>query len=142
MFKKLLLGLGITSLLAFAGLAVVNAAPPIDGGSFDTNAWFGVWTAWGLWVAWWDSWQWSGLIGVIKSFINWMLGLLSLIALVVLLYGGFNMVTAAWAEEKYKKGFKIMQQAWVWLAVIWLSWFVVSIIFWIIWWTTGTGIGV
>ena len=35
------------------------------------------------------------LIEVIKSFINWMLGILALIALVILLWGGFQMVTAA-----------------------------------------------
>jgi hypothetical protein len=48
---------------------------------------------------------------VVKSFINWLLGLLSLISLVILLYGGFNMVTAAGDDGKYKKGFKILQQA-------------------------------
>jgi len=69
---------------------------------------------------------------VIKTFINRVLGLLSLIALVVLLYGGFNMVTAAGDEAKYKKGFKILQQAAVGLAIIGLSWIIVSAIFWII----------
>jgi len=77
------------------------------------------------------------LIDVIKSFINWVLGLLSLIALVILLYGWFKMVTAAGDEGKYKEGFKILKQAGIWLAVIGLSWFVVSIIFWIIWGVTG-----
>jgi hypothetical protein len=72
------------------------------------------------------------LISVIKTFLNWVLGLLSLIALVVLLYGGFNMVTAAGDEAKYKKGFKILQQAAVGLAIIGLSWIIVSFIFLII----------
>jgi len=40
-----------------------------------------------------------------------MLGMLALIALVVLLWGGFQMVTAAGDDDKYKKGFKILQQA-------------------------------
>lgn len=43
------------------------------------------------------------LIQVIKSFINWMLGILSLIALVILIRGGFQMVTAAGDDAKYKK---------------------------------------
>lgn len=71
----------------------------------------------------------GGIMTVIKTFINWVLGLLSLIALVVLLYGGFNMVTAAGDETKYKKGFKILQQAAVGLAIIGLSWIIVSAIF-------------
>lgn len=71
----------------------------------------------------------SGIMGVIKTFINWVLGLLSLIALVVCLYGGFSMVTAAGDEAKYKSGFKILQQAAVGLAIIGLSWIIVSAIF-------------
>ena len=80
---------------------------------------------------------WGGIIKVIKIFINWVLGLLSLIALVVLLRGGFNMVTAAGDETKYKKWFKILQQAAVGLAIIGLSWIIVSAIFRIIGWAAG-----
>jgi hypothetical protein len=46
------------------------------------------------------------------------------------------MVTAAGDDTKYKDWFKILKQAGMWLAVIWLSWFIVSIIFWVIKWTT------
>jgi hypothetical protein len=76
--------------------------------------------------------QWGRLIDVIKSFINWMLGMLSLIALVILIRGGFQMVTAAGDENKYKKGFKILQQAAIGLVFIWVSWLVVSVIFWLL----------
>ncbi|MCX6824049.1 MAG: hypothetical protein NT085_02890 [candidate division SR1 bacterium] len=76
--------------------------------------------------------QGGGLITVIKSFINWMLGILSLIAMVVLLYGGFSMVTAAGDDTKYKKGFKILQQAAIGLVFIGVSWLVVSVIFWLL----------
>lgn len=69
------------------------------------------------------------LIDVIKSFINWMLGILALIALVVLLRGGFQMVTAAGDDAKYKKGFKILQQAAIGLVFIGVSRLVVSVIF-------------
>ncbi len=72
------------------------------------------------------------LIDVIKSFINWMLGILALIALVVLLWGGFQMVTAAGDDTKYKKGFKILQQAAIGLVFIWVSWLMVSVIFWLL----------
>ena len=76
------------------------------------------------------------LIDVVKTFINWILGILSLIALIIILYAGFKMVTANWDETKYKDGFKIIQQAAVWLAVIWLSWFIVSMVFRLIQQTT------
>ncbi len=133
MFKKLLLGLGIAWFLWLGSLAVVNWQWNFDDTSgFGTNPWN---TAW-VWVVW--EWEDTGgwLIDVIKSFINWVLGLLSLIALVILLYGWFKMVTAAGDEWKYKEGFKILKQAGIGLAVIGLSWFVVSIIFWIIWGVT------
>lgn len=74
----------------------------------------------------------STLITVIKSFINWTLWMLALITLVILLWGGFQMVTAAGDDAKYKKWFTILKQAGVWLAFIALSWLVVSLIFFII----------
>lgn len=73
------------------------------------------------------------LIDVIKNFINWMLGILALIALVILIRGGFQMVTAAGDDAKYKKGFKILQQAAIGLVFIGVSWLVVSVIFWLLW---------
>ncbi|MEI7558637.1 MAG: hypothetical protein WCJ45_07790 [bacterium] len=69
------------------------------------------------------------MITVIKNFINRMLGMLSLIALVILLRGGFQMVTAAGDEAKYKKGFKLLSQAAVGLVFIAVSRLVVSVIF-------------
>lgn len=80
----------------------------------------------------------GGFIGVVKNFINWVLGILSLITLVLLLWGGFQMVTAAGDDNKYQAGFKILKQAAIGLAFIALAWFMVSIIFWII---SGTGAG-
>ena len=83
----------------------------------------------------------SNLITIIKSFINWILGLLSLIALVISLYGGFKMVTAAGDDAKYKDGFKILKQAAIGLIVIGLSWIFVSTIFWLIGGFAGSGTG-
>jgi hypothetical protein len=74
----------------------------------------------------------DSLIKTIKNFINRVLGILALIALIILLRGWFQMVTAAWSDEKYKKWFKILQQAAVWLAFVALSWLVVSLIFYVI----------
>jgi len=76
--------------------------------------------------------QWDNLLNVIRSFINRVLGILWLIALIILLYGWFNMVTAAGNEEKYNEWFKILKQAGIGLAFIWLARFVVSIIFFLL----------
>ncbi len=82
-------------------------------------------------------WLWTeaaapSLLKIVKSFINWILGLLSLIALGMALFGGFKMVTAAGDDGKYKEGFKVLKQAAIGLVVIGLSWIIVSAIFAII----------
>jgi hypothetical protein len=51
------------------------------------------------------------------------------------------MVTAAGDDGKYKKGFKILQQAAVWLAIIGLSWIIVSFIFFLIGWAQKGQVG-
>ncbi|MBP6910368.1 hypothetical protein KBC03_02110 [Patescibacteria group bacterium] len=76
--------------------------------------------------------QGDSLILTIKNGINWLLGLLGLIALIVLLWGGFQMVTAAGDDGKYKAGFKILKQAGVGLLFIGLAWLFVSLIFFVI----------
>jgi cobalamin biosynthesis Mg chelatase CobN len=45
----------------------------------------------------------SAILTTIKNAINWLLGILATIALVICLYGGFLMVTAAGDEKKYQK---------------------------------------
>lgn len=120
--KILVIGLPIVLCVGLFAISVhgfwqVNEVNSIQGIPGASNA-----------TAWWS----RALIDVIKNFINWVLGILSLIALIILLYGGFNMVTAAGDETKYKKGFKILQQAAVGLAVIGVSRLVVSVIFWLL----------
>ena len=78
----------------------------------------------------------DALINVIKWFINWTLGILWLIALLVLLYGWFRMVTAAGNEDQYGEGMKILKQAAFGLVMIGLAWFIVSMIFFVISLTT------
>ena len=58
-----------------------------------------------LWTTW-DRWGW--LIQVIKNAINWVLGMLSLIALVLCLWWWFQIVTAAWDEWKQKKWMSVL----------------------------------
>ena len=114
------LALGILSV----GSLVTFAQTPSGFGDATSAGW--------IWVSGTDSLQEGKLIDVIKSFINWMLGMLALIALVVLLWGGFQMVTAAGDDAKYKKGFKILQQAAIGLVFIGVSWLLVSVIFWLL----------
>lgn len=78
------------------------------------------------------TWQGDSLANVIRWFVNWTLGILALIALLILLYGWFQMVTAAWDEDKYGQWFTILKQAAAWLAMIWVAWFIVSMIFFVI----------
>ena len=76
--------------------------------------------------------QWDSFANVVRGFINWTLGILALLALIILLRGGFQMVTAAGDEEKYKKWFTILKQAALWLAMIGVAWFIISLIFFVI----------
>ena len=127
---------GLTAVVALLGLVWLTA--PV------AQAWVFQWTQnWYVAVS--DGWSsedislvwtgWStldGLVAAIKWAINWALGILAFIALIVLLYGWFLMVTAAWESEKYDKWFTILKQAAVGLVLIGVAWFVVSIVFWLI----------
>lgn len=73
--------------------------------------------------------QQDSFVNVVKWTINRILGILAFIALLILLYGWFLMVTSAGDEEKYKKWFTILRHAAIWLILIGVAWFIVSIIF-------------
>ncbi len=80
--------------------------------------------------------QWEALLDVIKGVVNWVLGILGLIALIVVLYGGFLMVTAGGDSGQYDNGLKFLKGALLGIAVIGLAWFIASIVFWLISLTT------
>jgi len=134
--RKMLLG-AFLGIFAIAGVAINYA-----NAQSDEPAWFGGDTATG-----WNNQtteynagvngadkglQGDSLINVIKTAINWVLGMLSLIALALCLYAGFLMMTSGGDEKKYQKGVGIMKWAGIGLAVIALSWLIVSLIFWVI----------
>ena len=75
---------------------------------------------------------WASLLDTIKNAINWILWILATIALVICLYGWFKMITSAWDENKYKSGLNVLKNAAIGLAIIWLSWMIVSVIFWFV----------
>ena len=125
------LSLKVLSFVVFGTLCVWGLFSLVNAQGSTTNT-QGFWdqsTAWGIGVAGAGQEKGDTLITVFKTFINWMLGMLALIALVILLWGGFQMVTAAGDDAKYKKGFKILQQAAIGLVFIGISWLVVSVIF-------------
>lgn len=68
-------------------------------------------------------------LNIIKSIINYALGLVSLVALVYLIYHGFLIVTASGDDTQYKKGLKGIKFAAIALVGIGLSWLIVSLIF-------------
>ena len=78
------------------------------------------------------------LVNVIKKTINWILGMLSLIVFILLLWWGFQMVTANWDDKKFGAGMTILKQAAIWLGFIAVSWLLVSMIFRVLWqvWAT------
>lgn len=140
MWKKLLLSLWLAGMLWLGTLGIANA----DVQEVDmTNGW-----NWLTATVWSDQWidtigtendqNWS-LIQIIKNFINRVLWIMALIVLVIVLVWWFQMVTASGNEEKYKKWFTILKHAGIWLVVIWLAWFVVTIIFWLLRNTTWNG---
>ena len=74
----------------------------------------------------------DAFVNVVKGAVNWVLGILALIALLVVMWGGFQMVTANGDEGKYTMGFTILKQAAIGLVLIGVAWFIISIIFFVI----------
>ena len=133
--KTKLLAVMMMGLAAFGSISSVAMATP--------NAWNntdGFWKSTGVtgikWVSGTNAAQngagSSSLLSTITKAINWLLGMLALIALVVCLWGGFQMVTAAGDDGKYKKGMGILKQAAIGLVIIGVAWMFVSLIFWLI----------
>lgn len=79
-----------------------------------------------------DNLQRDSLIKTIQTAINWVLGILSLVALVLCLWGGFLMMTSGGDSKKYEKWVGILKWAGIGLAIIALSWLIVSLIFYVI----------
>ena len=79
-----------------------------------------------------DASNWHKILDTLQTAINWILWMLSFIALILCLRWGFQMLTAAGDDNKVKTWTKILKNAAIGLAVIWLSWLVVSFVFRII----------
>ena len=78
-----------------------------------------------------DTWLWY-VIALIQIAINWLLGMLAVIALVYILYCGF-LILSSWSDDKnVSKGKKWISNAAVAIAGIGLSWLVISAMIWFI----------
>jgi len=103
--------------------------------SFTLGFWYWdrVWIWW-LWVPWTSENQEDKLVHTIRVAINRVLWMLAFIALVLSLYAWFQMMTSGGDSKKYSAWFSILKNAGIWLAIIWVSWLIVSLVFYIINW--------
>ncbi len=100
------------SAVALASVAYTNVSAAID---LDTQ--------------WWDTFQqaWNNnLLDTIKAFITYILGFLFLISVWYSIYGGFQILTAGWDEDRVKKGKTTLINALLGIFVILISWSLVS----------------
>ena len=123
--KKMLIG-AFLGIFAVAGVAVLPNIASADDPTTE-NKWASPDA--GTQYIWDQKLTWSAFLDTIKNAINWILGILATIALVVCLYGWFKMVTAAGDEKKYGDWLKVLKYAAIGLAIIGLSWMIVSVIF-------------
>ncbi len=83
-----------------------------------------------------DTDQGDRIIQVIKNLINYVLGFLGLVALIMLLYGGWKIVTGGEDEGATKSGMQILRNAAIGIWFIGISWFLVTFIFFVFWLVT------
>lgn len=72
--------------------------------------------------------SWNSADIVIQNWVATITNFLYLIAVIVILWAGFQILTAAWDEEKTKKWKTIIIQAVVWLLVIFIASSIVNFI--------------
>lgn len=69
-------------------------------------------------------------INLIHRIINYALSFVSIIALVVLIYAGIQMTTAAGDDKKYQAGKTTLKKITIGIIGIGISWLIISFIFW------------
>ena len=68
----------------------------------------------------------------IRKIVNYFISILAFVALVVLIYGGVIALTASWDDNKFKQGLDLGKKAMISIVWIWLSWLIVSFMFYIV----------
>jgi hypothetical protein len=76
--------------------------------------------------------QGDSLLHTVQTAINRVLWILAAITLYFVLYAGFLMMTSWGDSKKYDTWLKIIKNAAIWLAIIAVSWLIVSLIFYLI----------
>lgn len=102
--------------------------------AFERKFWWNVWVS-GVWVPWTAEDQEDNLLHTIRVAINRVLWMLAFISLVLCLYAWFQMMTSGGDSKKYSAWFSILKNAGIWLAIIWVSWLIVSLVFYVINWS-------
>jgi len=74
-------------------------------------------------------WSQNTLDVVLQNWLGYLTGFLYFIAIAMMIWGGFNIITAWGEEDKVKKGKTILMQAVAWLIVVFLA---NSLISWVI----------
>ena len=103
----------------------VSASPIITMAQFVNQRPWQIWVPWSEVGGQGNEW----FLDFVQSWVNWILALLGLITIIILIWGGFQMVTAAGDDGKYKKGFTIVKQAVIGLILIGVSALIVNLIF-------------
>ena len=67
----------------------------------------------------------ADLQDTVIAIIQWVLGLIGLVAVVLILYGGFTWMTAGGNEEKVEKAKKIITGAVIGLVIVLIAWAIV-----------------
>ncbi|MBU2228889.1 pilin, partial [Patescibacteria group bacterium] len=67
----------------------------------------------------------ADLLETVISIVQWALGLLGLVAVIIIMYGGFIWMTAQGNQDKIEKAKKIIFNGLIGLAIILLSWAIV-----------------
>lgn len=74
----------------------------------------------------------KGTLNYIQRLINWALGMLAFVALIVVIYGWFQMVTAAGDDAKFKSWKKALKKVSIGIIGIGISWLIISFFFWFV----------
>ncbi len=67
----------------------------------------------------------ADLKDTVVNIIQWLLGVLALVAVTLIIYGGFVWLTAAGNEEKIEKAKKVISAAVIGLIIVLLAWAIV-----------------
>lgn len=67
----------------------------------------------------------ADLKDTVVNIIQWVLGILALVAVVMIIIGGFQWMTAAGSEERIEKAKKIISSAVIGLIIVLLAWAIV-----------------